>query len=186
MSSQQPMKMLVVGSDYWGQAKLIRSITDLHQCDEMGDGFYELPVENGAALQLYNPRPASLMRLLQQGPMGAIVVVDGKTYHDDRDARALIETLNNYAKVPFVVAVRKWFHRQILDLAMCRYELNVPKDIPLVPFMTTDCKSVHDIMRTLMYGVLDHRGVSGPHHHTTDYTYAKSVSSYNYTFAGIF
>ncbi len=163
MNYQQAMKILVVGSDYWGQAKLIRSITNFHQCNEMGDAFYELPIENGLVLQLHNPQPSSLMRLIQQDPLGAVVVVDGKTYRDDRDAKALIETMNNFAKVPFVVAVRKWFDRQILDLATCRFELNVPQNVPLVPFMTTDCRSVHNILRTLMYDVLDHRGVSGPH-----------------------
>lgn len=101
-----------------------------------------------------------MWRVLAEGMLGFVVLVDSTQPATFREARQILETFRTYAPVPCVVAANKQDLPDAWPPEDLRVALRIPPEVKVLPCVATDRASVKRVLIGLLESVLEVIGTS--------------------------
>jgi signal recognition particle receptor subunit beta len=164
----------VTGHFASGKTAFIRSISDVPVKNvdlDVGHAriafdYGRIAVDEDYSLNLYGNAgaypPHAVLRISEPGLLGVVVMVDTAKPEQFRSASSIIATLTSLRPLPFIVAANPYEYNKSppninqmtlpangLNLEAVRTVLHVPDDIPIVPCVAVDYKSVARVLVAL-------------------------------------
>ncbi|MDX1991410.1 MAG: TIR domain-containing protein [bacterium] len=96
-----------------------------------------------------------MWKVLGEGTLGFIFVVDSTEPHTFGEARAIFEAFREHANVPYVIAADHYDHPGALALELLRVILRLDADDKVLPVNSHDSASVRNCLLELTYLVLE-------------------------------
>ena len=86
--------------------------------------------------------------------LGYVIMVDSAFPGTFREAKSILAVFRAYSREPYIVVANKQDKPNACSLDDLRLALNIPPQIPIVPCVATDKKSVKRVLVTLLDEVL--------------------------------
>ena len=170
----QSVKMVVTGPFNAGKTEFIRSVSEIDvvsterrissQAERVKDSttvamdFGRITIDDDLVLYLFGTpgqkRFDFMWKILSEGMLGFVVIVDSTRPETFREARSILETFHAYAPTPYVVAANKQDRGDAWDLEDLRIALRLSPHVKVVNCIATRKESVKNVLIELLYSIL--------------------------------
>jgi len=166
--NQQSYKIIITGAFLSGKSSFIRAISEVDL-----DAAYKQAINNhshstvwiefglievqGAKFYLFpSPNTLRFPLLFDLGDdfLGYVIMVDSSLPESFTETRGIISTFTTYIPRPFVIAANKQDKPYAWDVEALRIALRVSDEIPIVPCIAHDKKSVANVLIALCEEIL--------------------------------
>ncbi len=171
----QNVKMVVTGPFSAGKTQFIHTISEIdvvsterrlsHPADPdksqttVAMDFGRLTIDDDLILYIFGTpgqrRFDFMWRILSQGTLGLVVLLDSVRPDTFREAREILNTFQTYADVPYVVVANKQDLPDAWSPEDLRVALRIPRAIKVLPCVATDRESVKEVLLQLLYTILE-------------------------------
>ncbi|MEI8055776.1 MAG: ATP/GTP-binding protein [Actinomycetes bacterium] len=171
----QAVKIVVTGPFAAGKTTLIRTISEITVLsteraitDEtkarksdttVAMDFGRITIDQDLVLYLFGTpgqeRFDFMWEILGEGMLGYVLVVDYDRPESFTEARNILESFEQMAKVPFVVALNRSQGLERPEEDRVRRWLEIGPDVPVIPCDATDRDSVKSVLLALLFALLD-------------------------------
>ena len=175
--SLQTVKMVITGPYASGKTEFIRSISEIDVVTTEADvsagtrereiktettvamDFGRITVDEDLVLYLFGTpgqrRFDFMWKILAEGMLGFVVMVDSTKPETFREAKSILETFRAYAPTPYVVAANKQDIPDAWPADDLRIALRIEDNVKLLPCVARDKESVKSVLLELLYAILE-------------------------------
>jgi signal recognition particle receptor subunit beta len=153
--------ILIVGPSSSGKTTFVASMNELEPPPQEDGIHVNMDVgkiglgEDSAVYLLYVPHYYTALQMLQEVIMGVVILCDSTQPDLFGEVQQMVETSQQCTTVPIVLAANKQDLPSALSIGDIRAEMRLPAEIPVVPCIATDKKSVSKVLIALLYKVLE-------------------------------
>jgi small GTP-binding protein len=171
----QAVKMVVTGPFAAGKTAFISAVSEIDvvstertissaaervkETTTVAMDFGRITVDDDLVLYLFGTpgqrRFDFMWEILSEGMLGFVVIVDSTRPETFREAKRILETFQNYAATPFVVAANKQDHEDAWEPDDLRIILRLDPAIKVLPCVSIDKESVKNVLLELLYSILE-------------------------------
>ncbi len=171
----QAVKMVVTGPFAAGKTSFIGAVSEIDvvsterrissnaervkETTTVAMDFGRITVDDDLVLYLFGTpgqrRFDFMWEILSEGMLGFIVLVDSTRPETFREAKRILETFQNYAATPFVVAANKQDHEDAWSPEDLRIILRLDPSIKVLPCVSIEKESVKNTLLELLYSILE-------------------------------
>ena len=172
----QAVKMVVTGPFSAGKTEFISAISEIEvvsternfvnepraarQSTTVAMDFGRITVDESLVLYLFGTpgqrRFEFMWRILSEGMLGFVVVVDSARPETFREARMILDVFRSYASASYVVAANKQDKPDAWSPEDLRIALQVDPEVKVLPCIATKRESVKNVLLELLHSVLEH------------------------------
>jgi small GTP-binding protein len=170
------VKIVVTGPFGAGKTTLIRTISEVSVLSTDRDisdhtrshkerttvamDFGRITIDESLVLYLFGTpgqeRFDFMWKILAEGMLGFILVVDRSREDSIEEARGILEAFGSFGEAPYVVAVNKHDSADpASEIDEVRERLSISDGTPVIPMNALDRASVRNVLLALLYSVLE-------------------------------
>ena len=171
----QAVKVVVTGPFAAGKTTLIRTISEITVLSTergitdstrkrkaettVAMDFGRITIDRDLVLYLFGTpgqdRFDFMWEILGEGMIGYLLLVDAEREDSVQEAASILGAFRTMARVPYVVALNRASGDDHALVESVRSRLDVPSDVAILTCDATDNESVKNVLRALLYAVLD-------------------------------
>jgi uncharacterized protein len=152
------LKIVVTGTSNSGKTSFCYSISPNWYTESHFLRFINFEIDEKHLLELFEPPSTHgfdfTRETVAEGMIGIVIVMDSSNPQTFRESKIFFETFRANSPIPFVIAANKQDLEGAWPAEDLRIVLRIPPEIPIIPCVASDKKSVANVLIALCEQVL--------------------------------